>query len=92
MRDKLTLYQSGALGISMSLYLICLVHCCMQRFQVYELAEGAADPLALLGLIRLVQHLATCCKIPSTEPVSIVIDSGTGTTAVGKERVSQNAV
>ncbi|KAK9813945.1 hypothetical protein WJX73_005968 [Symbiochloris irregularis] len=50
--------------------------------------EGAASPVALLGLIRLVNWLA---DEPSTvdnqrhcnQPVTVVIDSGTGVTATG---------
>jgi len=51
--------------------------------QVFVLAEGAADPLALLGSIRLIRHLADNLAFPTDRKCSLVVDSGTGTTAVG---------
>ena len=50
--------------------------------QVCVIEEGAASPLACLGLIRLVAHLARHWSA-STRPVTIVTDCGTGTTAIG---------
>ena len=45
--------------------------------QVHALQEGAAEPLALLGLIRLVHYLCSNGKLPSNHPCSIIIiDSG----------------
>ena len=44
--------------------------------------EGAASPLACLGLIRLVAHLADIWPSDDTKLV-IVVDCGTGTTAIG---------
>ena len=44
--------------------------------------EGAASPLACLGLIRLVAHLADTWPSDDTKVV-IVVDCGTGTTAIG---------
>ena len=51
-------------------------------FQVCIIEEGAASPLACLGLVRLVAHLAQCWAV-STQAVTIVTDCGTGTTAIG---------
>ncbi len=50
--------------------------------QVHALQEGAAEPLALLGLIRLVDYLSGSEQL-GREPCSIVVDSGTGVTATG---------
>eukprot|EP00249_Psilotum_nudum_P002752 c15883_g1_i1 orf=324-1511(+) len=44
--------------------------------------EGAADAVALLGLIRLVEHLAQS-SIFGEDKLLLVVDSGTGTTAIG---------
>ena len=52
--------------------------------QVHALQEGAAEPLALLGLIRLVQWLHSSDELSGSQPCSIVVDSGTGVTAVGE--------
>ena len=52
--------------------------------QVHALQEGAAEPLALLGLIRLVRWLHSSRALSGSQPRSIVIDSGTGVTAVGE--------
>jgi hypothetical protein len=49
---------------------------------VHALQEGAAEPLALLGLIRLVDYLSGSEQL-GREPCSIVVDSGTGVTATG---------
>ena len=54
----------------------------MRPRQVHALQEGAADPLALLGLIRLVDYLAGYGQL-GREPCSIIVDSGTGVTATG---------
>lgn len=51
--------------------------------QIHVIAEGAAEPLALLGLVRLVDYLAACSRLPPYQPHSIIVDSGTGTTATG---------
>ena len=51
--------------------------------QVFALAEGGADPFALLGLIRLVQNLALSKTFSPEDDCTLIIDSGTGTTAVG---------
>ena len=49
---------------------------------MHALQEGAAEPLALLGLIRLVDYLSECEQL-GRESCSIVVDSGTGVTAMG---------
>ena len=51
--------------------------------QVSVIEEGAASPLACLGLIRLVAHLAETWGTDD-EDVTIIVDSGTGTTAIGR--------
>ena len=45
--------------------------------------EGAASPLACLGLIRLIEHLAETWA-GDERKVSIFADCGTGTTAIGQ--------
>lgn len=50
--------------------------------QVFLLPEGGSGTLALLGSIRLVDWLRDNCLDPNSK-VSLVVDSGTGTTAVG---------
>ncbi len=44
--------------------------------------EGASDAASLPGLVRLVRYLATETELGSGE-CTIVVDSGTGTTAFG---------
>ena len=50
--------------------------------QVVVIEEGAASPLACLGLIRLVAHLAETWASDDRE-VTIIADCGTGTTVIG---------
>lgn len=45
--------------------------------------EGAGDVVALLGLIRLVQYLSQNHILGKERPLKLVVDAGTGTTAVG---------
>ncbi|KAM5568010.1 D-cysteine desulfhydrase 2, mitochondrial [Rosa sericea] len=45
--------------------------------------EGAGDVVALLGLIRLVQYLSQNHLLGKERVLKFVVDSGTGTTAVG---------
>ncbi|KAL7589042.1 hypothetical protein Lser_V15G41111 [Lactuca serriola] len=45
--------------------------------------EGAGDAIALPGLIRLVKYLSQDHILGKSQPLKIVVDSGTGTTAVG---------
>lgn len=48
------------------------------------LQEGAAEPLALLGLIRLVHYLTDLSDAPfDSAACDIIVDSGTGVTATG---------
>lgn len=53
--------------------------------QVATISEGAGDVGALLGCVRLVEFLASSGVLerPADTPYTIVIDSGTGTTAIG---------
>jgi hypothetical protein len=51
--------------------------------QVHVLQEGAAEPLAMLGLMRLIHYLADITRL-GQGPCDLVIDSGTGVTAIGK--------
>lgn len=48
--------------------------------------EGAAEPLALLGLIRLVRHLSGTAAL-GRAPLHLVTDCGTGATAIGTQDV-----
>ena len=50
--------------------------------QLHVLPEGASEPAALLGCIRLVQWLAQP-HVLGPQPLSLVVDCGTGTTATG---------
>lgn len=50
---------------------------------MHALQEGAAEPLALLGLIRLVAYLSQPTLLGS-HPCDIVADCGTGVTAIGE--------
>ncbi|XP_024989621.1 D-cysteine desulfhydrase 2, mitochondrial [Cynara cardunculus var. scolymus] len=45
--------------------------------------EGAGNAVALPGLIRLVQYLSQDHILGKDQPLKIVVDAGTGTTAVG---------
>ena len=49
--------------------------------QVRVLEEGAAEPLAMLGCIRLVAHLAQ--QAQWRDDLILVVDSGSGTSAIG---------
>ena len=51
--------------------------------RVAVLSEGGVDPLSLFGMIRLVYWLATSGAVDPESLVTIVIDSGTGTSAIG---------
>ncbi|MCO5574556.1 hypothetical protein L7F22_028344 [Adiantum nelumboides] len=51
--------------------------------KVAVVKEGASDVVALLGLIRLVDYLSQPCFLGSDRRLQIVIDCGTGTTAIG---------
>uniref|UniRef100_A0ACD5VIJ3 Uncharacterized protein n=1 Tax=Avena sativa TaxID=4498 RepID=A0ACD5VIJ3_AVESA len=51
--------------------------------RVVIVKEGAGTVQALLGVIRLVEHLSNLPSFQKDEEVHIVVDAGTGTTAVG---------
>ncbi|KAL9226376.1 hypothetical protein vseg_002198 [Gypsophila vaccaria] len=51
--------------------------------KVVIVKEGAGDAVALLGIVRLVQYLSQNHVLGNKRPYNFVIDSGTGTTAVG---------
>nr|KAI5069904.1 hypothetical protein GOP47_0014247 [Adiantum capillus-veneris] len=51
--------------------------------KVAVVKEGASDVIALLGLIRLVDYLSQPCLLGSNRRLQLVIDCGTGTTAIG---------
>lgn len=46
-------------------------------------SEGAGDAVALLGVIRLVKYLSEDHVFGKEEEISLIVDAGTGTTAVG---------
>lgn len=50
--------------------------------QLHVLPEGASEPAALLGCIRLVHWLAQS-HVLGPQPLTLVVDCGTGTTATG---------
>ncbi|XP_068657271.1 D-cysteine desulfhydrase 2, mitochondrial isoform X2 [Aristolochia californica] len=51
--------------------------------KVIMVNEGAGEAVGLLGLIRLVEHLSQDHIFGKSLPLKIVVDAGTGTTAVG---------
>ncbi|XP_027099626.2 D-cysteine desulfhydrase 2, mitochondrial isoform X1 [Coffea arabica] len=51
--------------------------------KVIIINEGAGDAVALLGVIRLVQYLSQGHLFGKVQAVKIIVDAGTGTTAVG---------
>lgn len=51
--------------------------------KVAVVKEGGGDAVALLGLIRLIDYLAQPSVFGRKQSLQIVVDSGTGTTAVG---------
>ncbi|CAN8253705.1 unnamed protein product [Cochlearia groenlandica] len=53
------------------------------RKKVLIVNEGAGDALALLGMFRLVKYLSQDHLLGNKRPVKLVVDSGTGTTAIG---------
>ena len=50
--------------------------------QLHIIPEGAGQPAALLGCIRLVHWLAQPHAL-GPQPLTLVLDCGTGTTATG---------
>eukprot|EP00887_Chlorella_sp_A99_P002469 scaffold10.g2469.t1 len=50
---------------------------------VAVIPEGAAEPSALLGLVRLAEWLARQPALGSSAAATLVVDSGTGATAAG---------
>ena len=50
--------------------------------QLYVLPEGGSEPAALLGCIRLIHWLAQPEAL-GPRPLTLVVDCGTGTTAIG---------
>ncbi|XP_039848640.1 putative D-cysteine desulfhydrase 2, mitochondrial isoform X2 [Panicum virgatum] len=54
---------------------------CSRRVMIVK--EGAGSVQALLGVMRLVDYLSVMTLFGQDEKVHIVVDSGTGTTAVG---------
>ncbi|XP_075101119.1 D-cysteine desulfhydrase 2, mitochondrial isoform X2 [Nicotiana tabacum] len=51
--------------------------------KVVVVNEGAGDAAALLGVVRLVEYLSQDHLFGKDQPLKIIIDAGTGTTAVG---------
>ncbi|KAJ1688328.1 hypothetical protein LUZ63_019718 [Rhynchospora breviuscula] len=51
--------------------------------RVVIVSEGAASAVALLGVIRLVKFLSESSSFGNGHQVHVVVDAGTGTTAVG---------
>ncbi|PKA59674.1 hypothetical protein AXF42_Ash011798 [Apostasia shenzhenica] len=56
---------------------------CQGSRRVIVMNEGAGDAVALLGLIRLVNYLSTAQVFGMQQQIKLVLDAGTGTTAVG---------
>ena len=55
--------------------------------QLHELPEGGGEPAALLGCMRLIHWLSQANAL-GPAPLTLVVDCGTGTTAVGKDSVT----
>ncbi|XP_058082002.1 D-cysteine desulfhydrase 2, mitochondrial isoform X4 [Magnolia sinica] len=51
--------------------------------RVIIINEGAADAIGLFGVIRLVKYLSQKHLFGKDRPIKLVVDAGTGTTAVG---------
>lgn len=51
--------------------------------RVAVLSEGGVDPLSLLGMVRMVHWIVESGTADPERPMTIVIDSGTGTSAIG---------
>lgn len=51
--------------------------------RIVVLNEGAGDAVALLGVIRLVHYLFQSNLLGKERPLTLVVDAGTGTTAIG---------
>lgn len=51
--------------------------------KVVIINEGAGDVVALLGVIRLVQYLCQSHLLGKERQIKLVVDAGTGTTAIG---------
>ena len=50
--------------------------------QLHVLPEGGCEPAALLGCIRLIHWLAQP-EVAGPHPLTLIVDCGTGTTAIG---------
>ncbi|XP_042500609.1 D-cysteine desulfhydrase 2, mitochondrial-like isoform X2 [Macadamia integrifolia] len=51
--------------------------------KVIIINEGAGDAIGLLGVIRLVEYLSQTHLFGKEQPIKLVVDAGTGTTAIG---------
>lgn len=51
--------------------------------KVVIVSEGAGDVVGLLGVIRLVSYLSQAHVFGKEQQINIVVDAGTGTTAIG---------
>lgn len=60
-----------------------LIGSCQPSKKVAIVNEGASDAIALLGLIRLVDHLSQPNFFGRNQKLQIIVDCGTGTTAIG---------
>ncbi|KAL0421479.1 UNVERIFIED_CONTAM: D-cysteine desulfhydrase 2, mitochondrial [Sesamum latifolium] len=59
------------------------VKCPEKSRKVVVINEGAGDSVALLGVMRLIQYLSQNHLLGKNQALKIVVDAGTGTTAVG---------
>ncbi|CAM8950804.1 unnamed protein product [Rhodiola kirilowii] len=55
----------------------------IKDYQMMIVNEGAGDGVALLGVIRLVNHLSGINLFGNKKPMKLVVDAGTGTIALG---------
>ncbi|CAM8953469.1 unnamed protein product [Rhodiola kirilowii] len=58
----------------------------IKDYQMMIVNEGAGDGVALLGVIRLVNHLSGINLFGTKKPMKLVVDAGTGTTTLGLPR------
>jgi len=65
-------------------------NCGCRAEQVAVIREGASDAAALLGIIRLAEFLARPEQLGMDRSCQIFVDSGTGVTATGEDRLSHD--
>ncbi len=75
-----TLLQLADYCVMVTMLRASPVYAC--ALQLHVLPEGGCEPAALLGCIRLVHWLAQP-EVIGPHPLTLIVDCGTGTTAIG---------